>query len=67
VSAETDVVTVERLIPASPDAIFELLVDPARHHDIDGSGSVVGLKGSAPSLTLGSSFTMSMKVGCRTR
>ncbi len=62
-SDRTDVVTVERLIPASPEAIFELLVDPARHHDIDGSGSVVGLKSSAPPLTLGSTFTMSMKVG----
>jgi uncharacterized protein YndB with AHSA1/START domain len=63
VSDQTDVVTVERQIPAAPEAIFELLVDPARHPEIDGSGSVVGPKGHAPRLTLGSSFTMSMKMG----
>ena len=35
-----DVVTVERVIPAPPEAIFDLIADPARHHDIDGSGTV---------------------------
>jgi uncharacterized protein YndB with AHSA1/START domain len=63
VSDPRDVVTVERLIPVAPEAIFELLIDPRRHPDIDGSGSVVGPKGEAPPLALGSSFIMSMKMG----
>ena len=35
-----DTESVERVIPAPPEAIFALLADPSRHHDIDGSGSV---------------------------
>jgi uncharacterized protein YndB with AHSA1/START domain len=62
-SDEKDVIAVERVIPASPEAIFELLVDPARHKDIDGSGTVKGLKGESQRLKLGSTFGMSMKVG----
>lgn len=61
----TQIVTVERVIPATPEAIFELLVDPDRHHDIDGSGSVVGSKRGPQRLELGSRFGMSMKVGMR--
>ena len=38
--ATTDVVTVDRTIPAPAEAIFELLADPSRHSDIDGSGTV---------------------------
>jgi hypothetical protein len=61
-----DVETVERIIPAPPEKIFELLVYPSRHRDIDGSGTVRGLKGETdPSerLELGSRFGMSMKLG----
>jgi uncharacterized protein YndB with AHSA1/START domain len=61
--SERDVVTVERVIPAAPEAIFDLLADPSRHCDIDGSGSVVGVKGSSERLALGSTFGMSMKMG----
>ena len=39
-----DVETVERTIPAPPEAIFALLADPSRHHEIDGSGSVKAAK-----------------------
>ena len=60
---ERDVVTVERVIAAAPEAIFDLLADPSRHCDIDGSGSVVGAKGGSERLGLGSSFGMSMKMG----
>lgn len=56
------VVSVERVIAASPEAIFELLVDPDRHHDIDGSGTVVGAKQGSQRLQLGSRFGMSMRV-----
>ncbi len=43
-SESTEVVTVERVIPAPPEAIFEYLIDPSRHHEIDGSGTVVKAK-----------------------
>ncbi|MGZ4689686.1 MAG: SRPBCC family protein [Acidimicrobiia bacterium] len=55
--------TVERLIAAPPEAIFALLVDPSRHREIDGSGTVRGPKGEPQRLQLGSSFGMSMKMG----
>lgn len=58
-----DVVTVERVIPAPPEAIFALLSDARRHHDIDGSGTVVAAKGDPEPLQLGSTFGMSMKMG----
>jgi uncharacterized protein YndB with AHSA1/START domain len=63
VSDQRDVVTVERLIAAPPEAVFDLLVDPNRHRDIDGSGSVRGAKGNARRLALGDRFGMSMKMG----
>jgi uncharacterized protein YndB with AHSA1/START domain len=59
----TDVVTVERFIPAPAPAIFELLTDPARHQEIDGSGTVRDPKTSTDRLVLGSEFGMSMKMG----
>ena len=58
-----DVVTVERLVPAPPGPIFELLVHPNRHRDIDGSGAVRDPKGDAKRLRLGSRFGMSMRIG----
>jgi uncharacterized protein YndB with AHSA1/START domain len=61
---EGDVVTVERVIPAPPTAIFDLLADPGAHARIDGSGSVQQVRGEAPSrLALGSVFGMSMRIG----
>jgi len=57
-----DVESVERVIPAPPEAIFSLLADPARHHDIDGSGSVNQPKTtSGGRLKLGDQFGMGMK------
>jgi uncharacterized protein YndB with AHSA1/START domain len=61
--SEADVVTVERLIPAPPEPIFELLVHPARHREIDGSGAVRDPKGEPERLRLGSRFGMSMRIG----
>ena len=59
-----DVISVERVIPAAPGAIFDLLADPAKHAVIDGSGTVVEAKSDAPQrLTLGAKFGMSMKIG----
>jgi uncharacterized protein YndB with AHSA1/START domain len=59
----SDVESVERVIAAPPEKIFDLLADPARHHDIDGSGSVVASKEPSQRLALGSKFGMSMKLG----
>jgi len=60
---KTDVETVERVIPAPPEKIFELLVDPNRHREIDGSGTVRDAKGATERLKLGSKFGMKMHMG----
>ena len=62
-SESSDVVSVERVIAAPADRIFELVADPARHHDIDGSGSVRDAKSSPTRLTMGATFGMSMHLG----
>jgi uncharacterized protein YndB with AHSA1/START domain len=62
-AANPDVETVERIIPAPPAAIFALIADPARHHDIDGSGTVRDAKQGSQHLSLGSTFGMAMKMG----
>ncbi len=59
-----DVVSVERVIPAGPAAIFALLADASRHPEIDGSGTVRQAKPDTPhQLGPGSTFGMSMKAG----
>ena len=61
---EGDVLTVERVIPAPPKAIFELLADASAHARFDGSGTVRQVRGGSPQrLELGSVFGMSMKIG----
>jgi uncharacterized protein YndB with AHSA1/START domain len=62
-SESRDVVSVERVIAAPADRIFDLLADPSRHRDIDGSGSVRDAKKSSPRLALGSEFGMAMHLG----
>jgi uncharacterized protein YndB with AHSA1/START domain len=58
------VVSVSRVIAASPEAIFDLLADPAQHARFDGSGSVRQARPDAPGrLTLGAQFGMDMKIG----
>ncbi len=57
------IVTVERFIPAPASAIFDLIADPSRHQDIDGSGTVRKPRGGPQRLELGSRFGMSMKMG----
>ena len=61
--AQRDTVSVQRLIPAPPEPIFDLLVDPARHPDIDGGGSVQGARSGSRRLALGDRFGMDMKIG----
>jgi uncharacterized protein YndB with AHSA1/START domain len=62
-SESSDVVSVERTIAAPPEKIFDLLADPDRHHDIDGSGTVRDAKTSSTRLTLGAKFGMAMHLG----
>lgn len=53
-----------RSVAAPPDAVFELLADPSKHAEIDGSGTVRATKAPAGTrLTLGSKFGMSMRLG----
>jgi uncharacterized protein YndB with AHSA1/START domain len=59
-----NVISVERIVPATPDAIFGLLADAAKHPMFDGSGTVKEVKdGAGARLSLGSTFGMSMKMG----
>ena len=58
-----DLVTAERVIPAPPEKIFDLLADPTRHRDIDGSGSVRRAREPSRRLKLGDSFGMNMRMG----
>lgn len=60
-SAERDVVTVQRLIHAPAKDIFALLADPARHPEIDGSGTVRRATSGGRRVRLGDSFGMEMK------
>lgn len=62
-SNDNDTASVERIIPAPADAIFDLLADPSRHKDIDGSGTVKDATTGSERLHLGSKFGMSMKMG----
>jgi hypothetical protein len=66
-SSDQSVETVERFIEAPAAAIFAVVADPARHHEIDGSGTVQGVKAEAKAastpLTLGSTFDMKMQMG----
>jgi uncharacterized protein YndB with AHSA1/START domain len=61
--ANTDTVSVQRLIPAPPEPIFDLLVDPDRHADIDGGGSVQRARSGGRRLELGDRFGMDMRIG----
>ena len=56
-------VTVERLVAAVPSKVFDLLADPSRHRDIDGSGTVRDAVDGPARLALGARFGMNMKAG----
>jgi len=59
----SDVLSVQRLIPSPPEPIFDLLVDPAGHSEIDGGGTVKGARSGGRRLVLGDRFGMDMKLG----
>ena len=57
------VLTVERVVAAPPEAVFDILADVSRHHLIDGSGMLQGAnEGNPQRLALGTSFGMGMKL-----
>lgn len=59
-----DTISVERTIPAPPEQIFDVLADPARHPEVDASGSVKATTSDAPTrLSMGATFRVSMKRG----
>jgi hypothetical protein len=61
---EGDMVSAQRVMEAAPEVIFAVVADVSRHPQMDGSGTVRKPKPGAPeSLSLGSVFGMSMRVG----
>jgi uncharacterized protein YndB with AHSA1/START domain len=63
-ASDRDIVTVERVIPAPAAAIFDVLADPGRHPEIDGSGTVRRARpGYATRLSAGATFTVDMHRG----
>jgi uncharacterized protein YndB with AHSA1/START domain len=57
---ETSVVEVSRRIDAPPTRIFEILADPTRHMDFDGSDMLRGVGENRPISAVGDIFTMKM-------
>jgi uncharacterized protein YndB with AHSA1/START domain len=57
-------VSAERVVNASPSEIFDLLADPRRHREFDGSGTVRDAAVDGPQrLSPGAVFGMGMKAG----
>lgn len=53
-----------RVIDAPPDVIFDILADPRRHKDFDGSGTVSDAQTTGPDrLSMGAKFGMRMSIG----
>ena len=52
------------IVDAAPNEIFDLLADPSRHAEFDGSGTVQDTQSSVPErLSEGAKFGMKMKLG----
>lgn len=62
-TADQNVVTVQRHIASPPEPIFDLLADPSQHTEIDGSGTVSRSRGGGRRLAEGDTFGMDMKWG----
>jgi uncharacterized protein YndB with AHSA1/START domain len=56
-------VTVERVVPAPAQEVFDLLADPRRHREIDGSGTLRETVSGPDRLSLGAEFGMGMQQG----
>ncbi len=62
------IVSVERVIDAPADRLFDIVADPRRHVEIDGSGTVRQADVDGPErLSLGAKFAMAMKLGMKYR
>jgi uncharacterized protein YndB with AHSA1/START domain len=55
--------TVEQVITAPPERIFEIVADPRRHKDINGNGTVREAYDVPPRLSIGATFGMNMDFG----
>ena len=55
--------TVERVIAAPPERVFDLVADPRRHNDINGNGTVREAFDVPERLSLGATFGMNMEFG----
>ena len=62
-SSSNGAVSVEKVIPAPAEEIFELLAHPARHPEFDGSGTVQEARSSGRRVGLGDAFGMNMHWG----
>ena len=60
---DSNSISSDRVIDASPAEIFGLLADAGKHQSFDGSGTVKGTSRESRPLSLGSTFGMSMKMG----
>lgn len=58
-----DVISRTRVVPATPEAIFDLLADPRSHEVIDGSAMVHGVTEGPDRLHEGATFGMRMRKG----
>ena len=57
-------VSASTIVAAPAEEIFALLADPAKHPELDGSGTVRASRGTGPRrLELGSRFGMDMRIG----
>ena len=56
-------VSAERVVPAPPERVFDLLADPRRHREIDGSGTVRDAVEGPSRLSPGAVFGMRMHMG----
>lgn len=62
-SDSSKIVSRSTIVPAPAADIFNLLANPRRHHEIDGSGSVQAAELDAPErLSLNAKFGMKMKI-----
>lgn len=61
--SDDQIVSVTRTVAAPAETIFDLLADPSRHAEIDGSDMVQRQRGEPQRLELGSKFGMDMKFG----
>jgi hypothetical protein len=56
-------VSAERVVPAPAERVFDLLADPRRHREIDGSGTVRDAVSGPTRLSPGAVFGMDMQLG----